>query len=128
MKIIGVLDGHGVHGDKVSSFAASMLLNYIRNVKGSFFNSNTLVSSTHLEIETELKRCFKYVQKRIKQQHYKFKKMQAKLAKLNDDEDDPQKQQNFKHCLDSSESEQDASKVDTFLEDSSWDSGEKETF
>ena len=61
MKIIGVLDGHGIHGDKVSSFAASMLLNYIRNVKGSFFNSSTLVSSTHLEIETELKRCFKYV-------------------------------------------------------------------
>ena len=47
MKIIGVLDGHGIHGDQISSFAGSMLLNYIRNVKGSFFNSTTLVSSTH---------------------------------------------------------------------------------
>lgn len=88
MKIIGVLDGHGIHGDQISSFAGSMLLNYIRNVKGSFFNSTTLVSSTHQEIESELKRCFKYVQKRIKQQHYKFKKMQAKYAKFLDDDDD----------------------------------------
>jgi serine/threonine protein phosphatase PrpC len=37
LKIFCVADGHGVNGNKVSSFALSMLLNYIRNVKGSFF-------------------------------------------------------------------------------------------
>lgn len=37
LQIFCVADGHGVNGHKVSSFAISMLLNYIRNVKGSFF-------------------------------------------------------------------------------------------
>lgn len=66
LKIFCVADGHGVNGDKVSSFAISMLLNYIRNVKGSFFSAENLGSSPRSEIELEFKRAFKYVQRRIK--------------------------------------------------------------
>lgn len=61
LKIFCVADGHGVNGDKVSSFALSMLLNYIRNVKGSFFSAQSFCTSPRSEIELELKRAFKYV-------------------------------------------------------------------
>ena len=61
LKIFCVADGHGVNGDKVSSFALSMLLNYIRNVKSSFFSVQSLGNSPKSEIELELKRAFKYV-------------------------------------------------------------------
>ncbi len=59
----------------MSSFAGSMMLNYIRNIKGSFFSVLTLSTTPPNEIEIELKRAFKYVQRKLKQQHYKFKKM-----------------------------------------------------
>jgi len=71
-----VADGHGVNGDKVSSFAISMLVNYIRNVKSGFFGLQNLSIQPRSLIELEIKRAFKYVQRRLKQQHYKFKKMQ----------------------------------------------------
>ncbi len=61
LKIFCVADGHGVNGDKVSSFAVSMLLNYIRNVKSSFFSAQSFGNSPRSEIELELKRAFKYV-------------------------------------------------------------------
>jgi serine/threonine protein phosphatase PrpC len=61
LKIFGVADGHGVNGDKVASFALSMLLNYIRNVRSSFFNAQSLYNSARSEMEHELKSAFKYV-------------------------------------------------------------------
>ena len=61
LKIYCVADGHGVNGDKVASFALSMLLNYIRNVKSSFFSAQSLGNSPRSEIEYELKMAFKYV-------------------------------------------------------------------
>ena len=66
LKIFCVADGHGINGDKVSSFATSMLLNYIRNVRGSFFRAQNFGSTPRSEIELEFKRAFKYVQRRIK--------------------------------------------------------------
>jgi len=44
IKVFCVADGHGVNGDRVSNFANSMLLNYIRNVKGSFFSGENLAN------------------------------------------------------------------------------------
>ena len=79
LKIFCVADGHGINGEKVSSFAICMLLNYIRNVKGHFFSALSLSSTSRAQIELEIKRAFKYVQRRLKQQHYKFKKMQSRL-------------------------------------------------
>lgn len=86
LKVLCVGDGHGVNGDKVSSFAISMLINYIRNVKSSFFTLSNIGSQPRAQIELEIKRAFKYVQRRIKQQHFKFKKMQRK-ARLNQNDE-----------------------------------------
>lgn len=78
MKIFGVFDGHGVNGNEVSSFAASMMVEFIRNIDRKFFKSKNLEVTKDKQIKIRIKHCFKFVQKKLKQQYRRWLEEQIK--------------------------------------------------
>ena len=56
-----MFDGHGIYGHVISSFAAGVMLDYIRN-KNKTFNFRNLEKASDKNVNIALKRCFKYTQ------------------------------------------------------------------
>ena len=66
VKIFGLFDGHGLNGNYISGFASGMMLDFIRNIQGDFFKKKSLEKASNAEIERMIKKCFKYVQSKMK--------------------------------------------------------------
>ena len=66
VKIFGLFDGHGINGNFISGFASGQMLDFIRNIQGEFFSKKNLEKASNGEIERMIKRCFKYVQFKMK--------------------------------------------------------------
>jgi len=61
IKIMGIFQGHGLHGHNVSSAAMCIMLDYIRN-KNDAFTSKNIFKLDKEEILAEFKKAFKYTQ------------------------------------------------------------------
>ena len=59
VKLIGVFQGHGLHGHSVSSAAMSIMLDYLRN-KNDVFRSKNIESFKPEDVLKEIKKAFKY--------------------------------------------------------------------
>ena len=59
VKIIGLFDGHGCNGDKVSNRAMSLMLDYIRN-RNDVFKTSQIYNATEEQIMHVMKKAFKY--------------------------------------------------------------------
>ena len=104
VKIFGLFDGHGINGNFISGFASGQMLDFIRNIQGEFFSKKNLDTASNAEIERMIKKCFKYVQFRMKAQ---YKSYRNKKEQVESDSQDSQEQ-------------------DEFCAESSWESGDDE--
>lgn len=64
VKIIGVFQGHGLHGHSVSSAAMSIMLDYLRNKNDIFRSKNieNLKPEDPEDVLREIRKAFKYTQ------------------------------------------------------------------
>ena len=68
IKIIALLEGHGMQGSIVSCSAMSTMLDYLRN-KNDIFKRQTILDSNPDEIMQEMKKAFKYTQQVLRQDY-----------------------------------------------------------
>ena len=80
IKIIGVFQGHGLHGHSVSSAAMSIMLDYLRN-KNDVFRSKNIENIKAEEVLKEIKKAFKYTQKILKED-FEITKNEKKINKV----------------------------------------------
>lgn len=74
------------------------MLDFIRNIQGEFFCKKNLEKASNAEIERMIKKCFKYVQSKMKAQYKVFRRQKDQIE--SDDSADSNEQDEF--CAESS--------------------------
>jgi hypothetical protein len=65
IKIMGLFDGHGLYGHKISSLVMSTMADYIKHSK--YFTEKKLQRMSVEEIESAIRKCFRYAQDQVKE-------------------------------------------------------------
>lgn len=73
---MGLFDGHGLYGHKVSSMVMSTMSDYIKHSK--YFTEKKLQRMSAEEIESALRKCFRYAQDQVKEQFKDFLRAQKR--------------------------------------------------
>lgn len=55
---MGLFDGHGLYGHKISSFVMSHMADYIKH--SNYFNEKSLDLMTEEDIKAAMRKCFRY--------------------------------------------------------------------
>jgi len=62
---MGLFDGHGLYGHKISSFVMSHMADYIKH--SNYFNEKSLDLMTEEDIKAAMRKCFRYAQDKAKE-------------------------------------------------------------
>ena len=62
---MGIFDGHGLYGHKVSSFVMSNMVDFIKHSR--YFTEKSIQSLDEKEIEKAIRKCFRYAQDKAKE-------------------------------------------------------------
>lgn len=66
IKIMGLFDGHGLYGHKISSLVMSFMAEYIKHSK--YFSEKKLNQMSEEDIKKAIRKCFRYSQDKAKEQ------------------------------------------------------------
>lgn len=79
---MGLFDGHGLYGHKISSFVMSHMADFVKHSK--YFNEKNLYYMSDGEVKKAMRKCFRFAQDKAKEQFREFlKKKKRKQRRQN---------------------------------------------
>lgn len=70
---MGLFDGHGLYGHKISSMVMSYMAEYIKH--SNYFSERRLNEMNEEQITKSIRKCFRYAQDKAKEQFKQYLKI-----------------------------------------------------